>query len=75
MSSGVFSRRPPSDGAFPTSFYDGDKSWLDNLKFRFSAGTLGNGNVDPYSYLELMNVAKTSILLDGDFRRIPVCPR
>ena len=56
-------------------FMKGAKSWLDNLKFRFSAGTLGNGNVDPYSYLELMNVAKTSILLDGGFQTYTNLPK
>ncbi len=55
-------------------FMDGTKSWLDNLKIRVSAGTLGNGNVDPYSYLELMNVAKTSILLDGGFQTYTSLP-
>ena len=53
-----------SDEGFMASTND----WLENLKVRFSAGTLGNGNVSPYSYLELMNVSKTSLLLDGGFQ-------
>lgn len=55
-------------------FMEGTKSWLDNLKIRASAGTLGNGNVDPYSYLELMEVAKTSVLLDGGFQTYTELP-
>lgn len=48
--------------------------WLDNLKLRFSVGTLGNGNVSPYSYLELMTVQKTSLLLDGGFQTMTSLP-
>jgi hypothetical protein len=50
------------------------KSWLDNLKLRLSAGTLGNGNVDPYSYLELMDVGKTSLLMNGGFQTYTSLP-
>lgn len=56
------------------NFMSNTDHWLDNLKLRFSAGTLGNGNVNPYSYLELMNVAKTSILLDGGFQTYTKLP-
>lgn len=49
-------------------FMDGTNDWLENLKIRVSAGTLGNGNVSPYSYLGLMDVSKTSLLLDGGFQ-------
>ena len=56
------------------NFMANTKSWLENLKLRVSAGTLGNGNVDPYDYLELMNVAKTSILLDGGFQTYTSLP-
>ncbi|WP_233377891.1 SusC/RagA family TonB-linked outer membrane protein [Maribellus sp. CM-23] len=55
-------------------FMEGTKSWLDNLKLRASAGTLGNGNVNPYSYLELMNVGKTSLLLNGGFQTFTELP-
>ncbi|MEN6453144.1 MAG: TonB-dependent receptor [Prolixibacteraceae bacterium] len=50
------------------AFMAGTKGWIDNLKLRVSAGTLGNGNVDPYSYLETQTVSKTSLLLDGGFQ-------
>jgi len=43
-----------------------DISWLDNLKWRFSIGSAGNGNVDPYLYMEMMNIAKsTGVLTNG----------
>jgi TonB-linked SusC/RagA family outer membrane protein len=41
------------------------KNWLDNLKVRFSIGTLGNGAVTPYSYQALMGNGTTSALIDG----------
>ncbi|MEB2780463.1 TonB-dependent receptor [Algoriphagus sp. C2-6-M1] len=46
-------------------FMSNTKNWLDNLKIRSSYGTLGNGNVAPYRYMETMTVAKTSVILDG----------
>ncbi len=42
-----------------------ESDWLDNLKLRASYGTLGNGNVAPYRYLETMSVAKSSVILQG----------
>ncbi len=68
----------PSDqrfGFFPSAslgwriseepFMAATHSWMDNLKLRASIGSLGNGNVSPYRYLETMNVAKTSVILEG----------
>lgn len=46
-------------------FMEGTRSWLDNLKLRFSIGTLGNGNVDPYKFLPTMAIDKTSVII-GD---------
>lgn len=40
-------------------------SWLDHLKLRASYGTLGNGNVAPYRFLETMAVGKTGVILGG----------
>lgn len=39
--------------------------WIDNLKLRISAGTAGNGNVGPFQFMELMNIGRTDILIDG----------
>lgn len=39
--------------------------WLDHLKIRASYGSLGNGNVAPYRFLEAMSVARTGVILEG----------
>ena len=44
---------------------EGTRSWLDNLKLRFSVGALGNGNVDPYKFLPTMSIDKTGVIV-GD---------
>lgn len=45
---------------------DWSRSFLNNLKFRVSAGSMGNGNVSPYSYTSEMSVAKaTDISIAG----------
>ena len=38
---------------------------LDNAKIRLSAGSMGNGNVDPYSYTSEMTVATASDIVLG----------
>lgn len=47
------------------AFMEDSRSWLDNLKLRASYGTLGNGNVLPYRYMEAMSVGKTGVILNG----------
>jgi TonB-linked SusC/RagA family outer membrane protein len=37
-----------------------DVSWLNNLKLRTSYGATGNNNIEPFSYLELLNPANYS---------------
>lgn len=46
-------------------FLASSKNWLDNLKLRTSYGSLGNGNIAPYRYLETMSTGKTSVILEG----------
>lgn len=41
------------------------KHWLNNLKFRLNAGSLGNGTIAPYAYLETMPITKTDVIFDG----------
>lgn len=41
------------------------ESWLDNLKIRANAGSLGNGTVAPYTFLTTMEMKKTSGVFDG----------
>ena len=45
----------------------GAKKVLNNLKIRGNWGTLGNGGVAPYSFLETMGIGKTSVIFDGSF--------
>ena len=49
--------------------------WLNDLKLRFSAGSLGNANIDPYQYVSTMpSVVNTSILLNGSRRPYTTAP-
>lgn len=41
------------------------EEWLDNFKIRLSAGSMGNGNVDPYSYTSEMTVVTASDIVLG----------
>ena len=44
------------------------EEWLDNAKIRFSAGSMGNGNVSPYSYTSEMTVSTADdIVLGGSY--------
>lgn len=42
-------------------------SWMDNFKIRANYGSLGNGTVSPYSFLETMDINKSSVIFDGGF--------
>lgn len=44
-------------------------SWLSNFTLRASVGSLGNSNISPYRFLDLMGINKTSVIIDGS--RIP----
>jgi len=50
------------------------ESCLDNLKVRASAGTSGNGLVDPYQYLSTMNVTKSTVLINGQYSPYTTAP-
>ncbi len=41
------------------------KSWLDNFKIRANAGSLGNGAIGAYAFLQTMGVDKTDVYFDG----------
>uniref|UniRef100_UPI0032164004 SusC/RagA family TonB-linked outer membrane protein n=1 Tax=uncultured Draconibacterium sp. TaxID=1573823 RepID=UPI0032164004 len=56
------------------SFMAQTNNWLNNLKLRASAGTLGNGNVKPYDYLDLLSVSKTPHLLGGGYQTYTEMP-
>jgi len=41
------------------------KNVIGEMKLRASYGSLGNGNIDPYQFLETMNVVKSGLILGG----------
>ncbi|MFC6099676.1 SusC/RagA family TonB-linked outer membrane protein [Olivibacter domesticus] len=41
------------------------KNIIGEMKLRASYGSLGNGNIDPYQFLETMNVVKSGLILSG----------
>jgi len=47
------------------SFWNVDENFISNLKFRASYGSLGNGNVSPYSYIELFNISQLGRVING----------
>ncbi len=46
-------------------FFTVDKKIISDLKFRASYGSLGNGNVDPYTYMDLYEIKIMDRLLNG----------
>ena len=46
-------------------FWHVDPKYVSNVKIRASYGSLGNGNVAPYSYLELLSPSNSSLILNG----------
>ncbi|MGI6572675.1 MAG: SusC/RagA family TonB-linked outer membrane protein [Fermentimonas sp.] len=48
------------------SFLQNTNHWLDNLKPRFSYGSLGNSLISPYMYIEKINAYKTSKIIQGE---------
>ncbi|WP_430809948.1 MULTISPECIES: SusC/RagA family TonB-linked outer membrane protein [unclassified Carboxylicivirga] len=71
------SKFPKNDrlGVFPSAsaawriseenFFEGAKSYIDNLKLRASYGTLGNQNVGPYDYISTMGVNQGNYISNG----------
>lgn len=43
------------------------KSWLDNLKARASYGSLGNGNIAPYTFLQTIGASRGTILVNSAY--------
>ena len=73
--SGVgFFLRPPPAGASRRRVSWRAPAWLDNLKLRFSVGSAGNGAVDPYKYLSIMSINKSSVLMDGQYFSYTAAP-
>ncbi len=43
----------------------GAKKYINNLKIRANAGSLGNGAISPFQYLSTMGVSKSGAIFDG----------
>ena len=46
-------------------FIKNNAPWIDNIKWRFSIGKAGNGNVSPYKYMELLSFSKMGLITNG----------
>ncbi|WP_321995514.1 TonB-dependent receptor [Draconibacterium orientale] len=57
------------------NFMEGASSWLDNLKARFSIGSLGNGNVSPYQFLSTIDMNRTSDIIGDGLQVYADAPR
>jgi TonB-linked SusC/RagA family outer membrane protein len=47
------------------SFWKVDPNIFSDVKFRVSYGSLGNGNINPYTYLELLSIGTSGRVLNG----------
>ena len=50
------------------------KSWLDNFKIRGNFGSLGNGAISPYTFLETMSISKTGVNFNGNKNNYTTVP-
>ena len=48
-------------------FMKSTQNWLDQLKLRASYGSLGNGNINPYSFIETIGIGTSTALINGRF--------
>ncbi|MBV8255238.1 MAG: TonB-dependent receptor [Chitinophaga sp.] len=50
------------------SFMNFTSNWLDNLKLRASVGSLGNGQIPPYKFIQTMGVSQANnVVLNGAY--------
>ena len=49
------------------AFMDGTKGVINDLKLRASYGSLGNGNIAPYTFLETIGAGTSSNIINGAF--------
>lgn len=47
------------------SFWNVDRKYLSNVKIRASYGRLGNGNIDPYTFMENFNIKQSDRIING----------
>jgi TonB-linked SusC/RagA family outer membrane protein len=48
--------------------------WLDNLKFRLSIGSIGNGSISPFRYISLMNISRSSLIIGDGLQTYTYAP-
>ncbi|WPU97088.1 TonB-dependent receptor [Mucilaginibacter sabulilitoris] len=56
-------------------FMEGTKSWLTNWKLRGSYGSLGNGNIAPYTFLATLGPGTSSYIANGAYLNYISQPR
>ncbi|MFV0269305.1 MAG: SusC/RagA family TonB-linked outer membrane protein, partial [Draconibacterium sp.] len=55
-------------------FWNVNESILSDIKFRASYGSLGNGNISPYQFLELLSIGTSGRVLDGALNKKTSAP-
>lgn len=55
-------------------FWKVNQNLVSDLKFRVSYGSLGNGNIAPYQFLELLSVGNSGRVLDGALNKSTKVP-
>ncbi|MFT3948576.1 MAG: TonB-dependent receptor [Agriterribacter sp.] len=55
-------------------FWKVSKNIISNIKLRASYGSLGNGNISPYQFLELLSIGNSGRVLDGALNKSTSAP-
>ncbi|MBY5959479.1 TonB-dependent receptor [Membranicola marinus] len=56
------------------SFWTVSDRIISDIKLRASYGSLGNGNISPYQFLELLSIGNSGRVLDGDLNKKTSAP-
>lgn len=56
------------------SFWKVSDRLFSDVKFRASYGSLGNGNISPYQFLELLSISNSTLVLDGNLNKSTSVP-
>lgn len=55
-------------------FWNVNENIISDIKFRASYGSLGNGNISPYQFLELLSISTSNRVLDGNQNKSTSAP-
>ena len=55
-------------------FMGWSEGWLDNFKIRLSAGSMGNGNIAPYKYIDYMTLKSSTVVIGNALGTYTVAP-